>query len=94
MPRSKKCSVPAATEPGPVSPVEAGRLFSSVEQCRCLLLAVSGGSDSMALMVLADRWARETGWPGRLHVAVVDHGFAWKQRTKQRSLNVRQSGWA
>jgi tRNA(Ile)-lysidine synthase len=75
MPRSKKCSVPAATEPGPVSPVEAGRLFSSVEQCRCLLLAVSGGSDSMALMVLADRWARETGWPGRLHVAVVDHGL-------------------
>jgi tRNA(Ile)-lysidine synthase len=29
----------------------------------------------MALMVLADRWARETGWPGRLHVAVVDHGL-------------------
>jgi tRNA(Ile)-lysidine synthase len=75
MPRSKKCSVPAATEPAPVSPDEAGRLFSTVEECDCLLLAVSGGSDSMALMWLAARWARESGWPGTLHVAVVDHGL-------------------
>ena len=39
------------------------------------MLAVSGGSDSMALMWLAARWAREVGWPGKLHVAVVDHGL-------------------
>jgi tRNA(Ile)-lysidine synthase len=75
MPRSKKCSVPAATEAAPVSPDEAGRLFATVEECGCLLLAVSGGSDSMALMWLAARWARETAWPGTLHVAVVDHGL-------------------
>lgn len=29
----------------------------------------------MALMWLAVRWKRETGWPGKLHVAVVDHGL-------------------
>ena len=29
----------------------------------------------MALMWLAARWARETGWPGALQVAVVDHGL-------------------
>lgn len=75
MPRSKKCSVPAATESAPVSVEEAGRLFSTVEECDCLLLAVSGGSDSMALMWLASSWARESGWTGTLHVAVVDHGL-------------------
>jgi tRNA(Ile)-lysidine synthase len=29
----------------------------------------------MALMWLAARWARETGWPGKLLVGVVDHGL-------------------
>jgi tRNA(Ile)-lysidine synthase len=29
----------------------------------------------MALMWLAARWARDTGWPGTLDVAVVDHGL-------------------
>lgn len=35
--------------------------------------AVSGGPDSMALALLADRWARERG--GSLLVLVVDHGL-------------------
>ena len=75
MPRSKKCSVPAATEQGPVSPEEARRLFMIFEPYDAALLAVSGGSDSMALMWLAARWMRDTGWPGKLHVGVVDHGL-------------------
>ncbi len=75
MPRSKKCSVPAASESGPVSAEEAERFFWPSQLCDCLLLAVSGGSDSMALMWLAARWAQATGWPGNLHVAVVDHGL-------------------
>jgi tRNA(Ile)-lysidine synthase len=75
MPRSKKCSVPAATEPGPVTADEARRLFVILEPFDAALLAVSGGSDSMALMWLAARWVREIGWQGQLHVAVVDHGL-------------------
>ena len=55
MPHSKKCSVPAASETGLVSAEEAERLFWPSQTCDCLLLAVSGGSDSMALMWLAAR---------------------------------------
>ena len=44
-------------------------LFDGLE-LRTLLLAVSGGPDSLALMHLAARWGR-----GRLHVATVDHGL-------------------
>ena len=40
---------------------------------RCLLLAVSGGSDSMALMHLAAAWAKEHDVP--CSVVTVDHGL-------------------
>jgi len=39
----------------------------------CLGVAVSGGADSMALCLLADRWARERG--GRVTALTVDHGL-------------------
>ncbi len=39
-----------------VSALEAKALFAGLEQCSALLLAVSGGPDSIALMVLAARW--------------------------------------
>jgi len=38
-----------------------------------LAVAVSGGADSMALAVLADRWARDRG--GRITAVTVDHGL-------------------
>jgi tRNA(Ile)-lysidine synthase len=38
-----------------------------------LVLAVSGGSDSMALVLLAEDWVRATG--GRLTTLTVDHGL-------------------
>jgi len=37
---------------------EARALFGGLENLRRLLLAVSGGSDSTALLVLAARWAK------------------------------------
>ena len=49
-------------------------LFAGCEEVGPLLLAVSGGPDSMALMRLAARWAAAAGRP-RLHVATVDHGL-------------------
>jgi tRNA(Ile)-lysidine synthase len=38
-----------------------------------LVVAVSGGADSMALCLLADRWARARG--GRITALTVDHGL-------------------
>jgi tRNA(Ile)-lysidine synthase len=45
--------VPAAE---PVSSAEAAALFSDLAQSPVLVLAVSGGPDSTALLVLAARW--------------------------------------
>ena len=40
-----------------------------------LLLAVSGGADSLSLMVLCDEWMKRNKIPLTLHVASVDHGL-------------------
>jgi len=99
---SKKCSVPGAAEPQAVSADEARQLFAALEFADAALLAVSGGSDSMALMWLAARWARGTSWPGKLHVAVVDHGLRpeaadeacfVEEQAQQLNLPVRMLKW-
>ncbi|MFH1806380.1 MAG: tRNA lysidine(34) synthetase TilS [Pseudomonadota bacterium] len=43
------------------------------ERCPCLAVAVSGGADSMALLLLADHWVRARG--GRVVGLTVDHGL-------------------
>ena len=55
------------------APLDAAALFARWRETRGVLLAVSGGPDSMALTLLAARW-REAGAPP-LAVAVVDHGL-------------------
>ena len=49
--------------------------FSALAGARRILLAVSGGPDSMALMLLAARWARRDAAAPELCVATVDHGL-------------------
>lgn len=51
------------------------RLFQSWEPLRGVLLAVSGGPDSVAMMLLAAAWARGRSMAPRLRVATVDHGL-------------------
>ena len=51
--------------------VDPNALFTSLLSSRRLLLAVSGGPDSTALLLLIDRWRRETGVP--VAAATVDH---------------------
>jgi tRNA(Ile)-lysidine synthase len=58
----------------PVSQEETARLFAPLAAAPLVLLAVSGGADSLALLVLAARWAMAADRP-RLAVATVDHGL-------------------
>jgi len=58
---------------------EADALFGGLEDLRGLVLAVSGGSDSTALLLLAARWARALKQRRRrapeLRAVTVDHGL-------------------
>ena len=59
----------------PVSAAEAKSLFSDLEQFSALVLAVSGGPDSTALMVLAARWRKSFKKKPALIAVTVDHGL-------------------
>jgi tRNA(Ile)-lysidine synthase len=56
-------------------PAELATLFSGVADLPAVGLAVSGGADSLALMLLAQRWASGLAQPPRLQVYAVDHGL-------------------
>ena len=53
---------------------ETSTIFHGLASAPAVLLAVSGGPDSMALLLLASRWGATTAAP-TIHVATVDHGL-------------------
>lgn len=59
----------------PISAREAKQLFADLKSAPALVLAVSGGPDSVALMWLAARWRRALARGPELTVATVDHGL-------------------
>lgn len=63
-----------SSEEPPVGAREATQLFADLAGETQLLIAVSGGPDSVALLALLAEWSREAGRP-RLMAATVDHGL-------------------
>jgi tRNA(Ile)-lysidine synthase len=59
----------------PAASLDPKRLFQSFEGLAHLALAVSGGSDSMALLRLAHLWREGHDHAPRLTVLTVDHGL-------------------
>jgi tRNA(Ile)-lysidine synthase len=59
----------------PISAQHAKRLFADWKGVPAIVLAVSGGPDSIALMWLAARWRRTLARGPRLIAVTVDHGL-------------------
>jgi tRNA(Ile)-lysidine synthase len=73
----------------PVTPDEADLLFEGFACYRHVAIAVSGGSDSVALMALARAWSQRRGGP-RLTALTVDHGL----RPEATAEAVAVAAWA
>ncbi len=63
---------PPAADKSSGARIEA--LFAPLAEANGLLLAVSGGPDSIALMMMAGEWAKAPGRP-KVEVATIDHGL-------------------
>ena len=60
----------------PISGEEARLLFAFLKDYSHLLLAVSGGADSLAMMAMVAAWSKgEHGVCPRISIATVDHGL-------------------
>jgi tRNA(Ile)-lysidine synthase len=68
--------------------IDADALFAPLAREDSLLLAVSGGPDSIALMLLAEQWSLRA--KRKIFVATVDHGL----RPKSREEAKRVAEWA
>ncbi|MGO4712410.1 tRNA lysidine(34) synthetase TilS [Bradyrhizobium sp. 2TAF24] len=70
----------------PISATEARALFADLKDAPALVLAVSGGPDSMALMALAARWRRALRRGPRLIAVTVDHGLRREAAAEARAV--------
>jgi len=71
-----------------VSAAEARHLFADWKGAPALVLAVSGGPDSLALMWLAARWRRSLKRGPRLVAVTVDHGL--RKEAAREARDVKQ----
>ena len=69
-----------------ISAAEAKSLFSDLQSFPALLLAVSGGPDSTALLWLVARWRDALKRPPKLIAITVDHGL--RQESKAEAVAV------
>jgi len=70
----------------PISAQDAKRLFADWKAAPAIVLAVSGGPDSMALMWLAARWRSTLARGPRLIAVTVDHGLRAEAAAEARDV--------
>lgn len=76
----------AADGAAPLTVAEARSLFAGLSDSSILLLAVSGGPDSTALLWLAARWRKGLRRGPRLVAATVDHGLRPRSAAEARAV--------
>jgi tRNA(Ile)-lysidine synthase len=70
----------------PIAVAEARRLFADWKTAPAIVLAVSGGPDSIAMMWLAARWRRAMRRGPRLVTVTVDHGLRTEAAREARDV--------
>jgi tRNA(Ile)-lysidine synthase len=70
---------------GAISPARIDALLAPLARARGVLIAVSGGPDSTALLIMAARWAVEKGRP-RVEAATVDHALRAGSRAEAEAV--------
>ena len=70
----------------PISTTEAKALFGGWRDLPALVLAVSGGPDSVALMWLAARWRKDSARGPRLIAVTIDHGLRKESSREARDV--------
>lgn len=76
----------SGTDDEVVSATEARRLFADWKAAPAIVLAVSGGPDSLALMWLAARWRKALKQGPALAVVTIDHGLRPEAAAEARAV--------
>ena len=78
----------SAASEAPVSVAEAAALFADLSNAPVLILAVSGGPDSTALLWLAARWRGKRKRGPKLIAVTIDHGL--RKESAREALAVKR----
>jgi tRNA(Ile)-lysidine synthase len=78
--------VSAAERAAPIAAAEAKALFAPLARVPALILAVSGGPDSTALLVLAARWRAALARGPTLIAVTVDHRLRRESAAEARAI--------
>jgi tRNA(Ile)-lysidine synthase len=73
-------------ETSPISAAQAREIFAAWKSMPAVVLAVSGGPDSVALMWLAARWRRGLKRGPRLIAVTIDHGLRTEAAREAREV--------
>lgn len=84
MPRDGGAKLPR--DASPISSSEAARLLVGLQNEPAIILAVSGGPDSTALMWVAAQWRKQLKRGPKLVAVTIDHGLRKESRAEARAV--------